>query len=264
MKRLLLLMMVAALATGIQAGTVLIDYDDGTVDGIHDASIANGGFEDTNVASGEYLAFRQDADNSAGDIPGKYYSYFSEASATDATPSPFLWDSGGQDPGDGSNNRTAVNGWSGSGDRRQVFAVGEGWSISDGDSFHLEFSSDKGSSWENSDDLQVRVYTVDKSSGYVETEITSYLTDLIDGDGKILLDVDDGGAWTTHSLDLTIDYDTMGDLSGQQIGFRIFGSGDRGDFCKLDNFYLTADVVPEPATLVLLGLGSLMAICRRQ
>jgi hypothetical protein len=253
MKRLLVLMMAAGLFTGVHATTVLIDYDDGIADnGMHDASIANGGFEDTAYADGTDLAWCQDATNSAGDIPGFYYSYFPEASATDATPEQFLWDASGIND----SHRTAVNGWSGTDpvDKRHLMIIPDGWTIADGDTFHIEFNAKEGGAWDDPDTLYLKYYVVDKSSGYTETYLTGY---------DVVIDVPNNGTFGTFSADLTIDTDTMGAIAGKQIAFRLQGSGEKGEYCILDNFYLTATAIPEPATLVLLGLGSLLLGKRR-
>lgn len=264
--------MLCAALTGfvaIPAGAgVLIDYDDGLANGIHDASIANGGFEDSEQAGGRSLAAKEDADNSAGDIPGFYYSYFAEATAggadTDADgPEVFLWDTGGNP-----DRRSAVTGFGGIGgpaDRRQLMIVPDAsaWTIADGDKFHLEFDVKEGNLWDNGDQVQVRLYAVDKSSGYSETELT-----VPGSGGAISIDVNDDGSWSTATIDFEVDYDgnTAGydsGIDGQQIGIRIFGSGARNEFAILDNFYLTATPVPEPGSLVLVAMGGL-AVCGRR
>lgn len=250
------------------ASTILVDYDDGDPNnGIHDASIANGGLEDTDTTSGVGLLHRGESPDPNGDIPGYYYSWFQDTpSGGNSIDGPYLWDTGGQDPGDGSNNRTAVSGWQGINNlpRRQlgILVPTTAWSIADGDQFHFEFSGKEGFGMDDDDYVDVEIYAVD----YSDPNNLSYSQ--IGGD-LLRLDTPDDGSWALFSHDLTIDYGSMGDLTGQGIAYRFFLNRDgtdalRNEYAILDNFYLTATVIPEPASGLLLASALLIVTRSRR
>lgn len=253
------------------AVTVLVDYvDDDPNNGLHDASVGNGGLEDTNEASGRGLVHRSSAPNNSGTIPGYFYSWFQDTLAGgNSVDGPYLWNSAGFDA---DNNRTAISGWGSINDlpRRHlgILPPTSVWSIADGDTFHFEFLAREGSGMDNDDYVDVEVFAVDYTdpNNLAFTEI---------GGNDLRLDTPDDGAWAAFAHILTIDFAAMGNLLGQGIAYRLFLNTDgseanRNEFTILDNFYLTAEasgsvvIAPELSSSLLCVCGVAWAVCVRR
>ncbi len=77
----------------------------------------------------------------------------------------------------------------------------------------------------------------------------------------------DGDSWQTLTLELTqaemLQYETDNsvDIDTAEIGVRFFKLGGTSNFVAVDN--VTLELVPEPASLALLGLGGLVLLRRR-
>lgn len=216
------------------AQTVLVDYDDGIAgNGVHDGSIGNGGFEDTDEANGRTIA----------DLPF-WQSWHNDSTGNgNSVDGPWLWDSSGEDPGNGDDNHTEVSGWqnTGSGFPRRFLGLvvpAETWTISQGDTFNLQFALRESTGMDDNDQVEVTAYAWDGTgaglpasrSGFTEISRTTVATP-------------NNGSWAQANLLFTA---TNPAFIGHQIAFRILvnsdgGTASRDEFAALDNFTLTVN-----------------------
>jgi hypothetical protein len=233
----LLLFAVLTSASSGSAATVLIDYDDEIAgNGMHDASVRNGGFEDGTL------------NDTYPDTPF-WDSFFPEGD----TATPIL----------GSNTHTGLlrgfaTGFGGSGNRvhpTQIIPSSD-WVISAGDVFDISAWVREGSSVDNGDDARLLLLAVDGGGAQVGTHILSETFNVPNDSTYGLFSatsapVPDGSLWI-----------------GNRIQFRYFHTGDRDEFMIIDDVTLLATAavapVPEPATLFLVGIGLLPAPLSRR
>ncbi len=227
--------------TGTAATTILIDYDDEIAgNGIHDASIRNGGFED--AATG----------NTLPDIPF-WNSYFPESDATAVLST--------VNPSAGV-NRVFASGFGGSGNRvhlAQTISAGE-WTIQEGDVFTFSAQFRGGVNFDvGSDSVQLILHVVDGLGNPVPTNVGNQ--------DRIVQPVADpadiSGSSYFNFLLTTGAVPSGSPWIGNFLQARILVNGDRNEFALVDNVFLSATPVPEPGAALLGGLG-LFALMRRR
>jgi hypothetical protein len=236
----------AALATAAlvspasAAATVLIDYDDGIAgNGMHDASIRNGGFED--AAPGLTIP----------DIP-YWNSYFSPEGDTGNILSTTNVHTGSQ--------RAAVSGFGGSGTRYHLTQTipGAAWTIQAGDVFTFSAWVRSGANFDiGTDSVQLVLHVVDGDGTPVPTQVGNA--------DRIVQPVADPAAISAAYTLFSITTSPVPEGSpwiGNFLQPRILVTGDRNEFAIVDDVFLSA--VPEPATSLLAALGSIALLRRRR
>ena len=217
-----------ALQAQVLAGgkRVLVDYDDGIANGVHEASILNGGFEDSPAGS-DFLT------------TAEWFSRFSPEGDTvqltyDTTPV-------------GINKYGVASGFGAPGERAQpvVAATLDEWTLEEGDSFTIEVT------WRD-------------GVGFVEGDFFQVIVEVVDGNGNPILDPinnapgsDDRFSVTELYLDAlgTPQTDTITTVSipagspwiGGRPRFRFLKGGGRGTFADFDNVSVVGNLYSPPA-----------------
>jgi len=229
------------LAGNAQAAlTILIDFDDGIPDnGIHNASVRNGGFEDG--TSGQSFA----------DTPA-WSSYFPEGDNSTLTLNSNV---------NTGNLRGLASGFSGTGTRQQptITIPASDWTIAAGDVFHFSLDWRNGSGFTvATHQFQVILHVVDDNGNPVFDPANGEFS------GDRLLSRNDSlltaGQYQTFAISSNpVPADSP--WIGNQIQLRLLNSGTRTSFAIIDNVYLAA--IPEPS-VALLGWLGLLALLRRR
>lgn len=223
-----------ALALGIgstQAGTILIDYDDGVAGGGHDAAVLNGGFESESGLAG---------DASFGDISDwlNMRGLESEQATIDTQVK--------------TGARAALmNG------NKTLYAVATGYTIQAGDSFAGSFDWRTAANSEVDDVVKVTLfYTADDTLPNNATEDDAGLVNLYSftANHAAALNTYETAAWTSGVLG-------TGNAVGKKLMFRFESLGTSVpapiEFGRVDNIYL--EVLLQPSSLGLItsvGAGS--------
>ena len=230
------------LATGLGiaachgATTILIDYDDGIAgNGMHDASIRNGGFEDSNVADGTAIP----------DIP-VWNSYFAEGD-TGAILST-------TNPATGV-NRGTISGFSSTGTRYHLTQTipSAVWTIQQGDVFKFSAKVRAGLAFDvGTDFVQFVLHVVDSGGVPVPTTV---------GNADRLLQASVPAASITSAgyFEFSVTSTAVPAGSpwiGNRIQPRFLVVGDRSEFALLDDVFLSATAVPEPRAFALLAFAA--------
>ena len=221
--------------------TVLIDFDDViSGNGIHEASVRNGGFE-------EGLAGQSFADTPF------WSSYFSpEGDANQLTFN--------------SNVQTGVlrgtaSGYTGTGTRQQptITIPASGWTIAAGDVFTVSVDWRNGAGFTvGTHQLQVILHVVDAAGDPVfDPANGEFSGDRLLSRNDTLLTAGLYQTFAATSNPVPADSPWI----GNQIQIRLLNSGARTSFAIIDNVYLAA--IPEPGAALLGGLG-LLALLRRR
>ncbi|MEM9108440.1 MAG: PEP-CTERM sorting domain-containing protein [Planctomycetota bacterium] len=217
----------ALLAAGSShAATILIDYDDGVANGIHEAAVSNGGFESTpgNV----------NTPNADGWVP----LLEPVIQISPNLPSPV-----------GGNNAVA------GGDANQDLSFGRstGHTLALGDSFTAEYDWRDAFGWNPGETIGlILFYTANN---------------LIDGTRTTLFTFNSGSEennnqWETESFGPTAPLADAG-AAGKTLFVAFEGANLSGDaFARIDNVFL--QVVPEPGSLALVALGSILMLRQRR
>ncbi|MBI1336508.1 MAG: PEP-CTERM sorting domain-containing protein [Phycisphaera sp.] len=134
----------------------------------------------------------------------------------------------------------------------RVYGINTGYVITASDQYNMSYMWRDAGSWDTTDHVEMVLYYTD--------------TDLIGGAilDSITLnsgDVVSTATWETESASLV----SFGDTNG--VGKKLFAllqteGSVASEFARLDNVFIEA-VVPEPASLALLCVGSLLAVRRR-
>ncbi len=222
--------------------TVLIDFDDSIADnGIHDSSVRNGGFEEG--SNGQSFA----------DTP-VWSSYFSPEGDSSGLTSNTNVATGSL--------RGLANGFSLTGDRQHptITIPASDWTIAAGDVFTVSVDWRNGAALDLADQLQVILHVVDAGGSPVSDPTNGEFS------GDRLLSRNDSlasvGAYQTFANTST-PVPAGSPWIGNQIQLRILNSGARNEFAIIDNVYLAAAPIPEPAAASLGALG-LLALLRRR
>lgn len=223
------------------AQTVLIDFDDGISDnGIHEASVRNGGFEEG--SAGQTFA----------DTP-VWSSYFSP----EGDSSTLTLNSNVQ-TGD---LRGLASGFSGTGTRQHptLTIPASDWTIAAGDVFTLSLD------WRNGTNFNVGNHTFQMVLNVVNAD-GNLVFDPANGEfsGERLLSRNDSLATAGEYQTFTSTSNPVPEGSpwiGNQVQVRLLNSGARTSFAIVDNVSLTA--IPEP-TAALLGSLGLLGLFRRR
>ncbi len=223
--------------------TVLIDYDDGIPDnGIHDASIRNGGFEDSTVAAGTTIP----------DIPF-WNSFFPESDV-----GAVLSDA---DPATGT-NRGTISGFSGTGVRYHLTQTipAAAWTIQAGDVFTFSAKVRAGTNFTvGTDSVQLVLHVVDSDGVPVPTAVAN-------ADRIVQPTIPAANITATSYFEFTVVSDPVPEDSpwiGNLLKARILVNGARNDFALVDDVFLSATAIPEPGAISLLGL-SMIGLVRRK
>lgn len=218
----------ALLATSsAHAATILIDYDDGVANGIHDVAVNNGGFEST---PGNIVTNDADGWMPLGGSP-------LEISANLASSV-------------GGNNAVA------GGDVNRVLSFGRstGHTLALGDVFAAEYDWRDAFGWAAGETINFTLYYT--------------ANDLIDGARTTLFTFNSGdstqGGYETESFGPTAQLSDAGAV-GKTLFVEFAGDNLSGDaFARIDNVYLEVTPIPEPGSLALVAIGSVLVLRRRR
>jgi hypothetical protein len=207
---------------------VLVDYDDGIANGVHEASIRNGGFEDSPAGSD----FVTTAD---------WFSRFPEGDTVQLTydTAPFAIGKYG-----------VASGFVTPGVRAQpVVALSlDEWTLEEGDSFTIEFT------WRN-------------GTGFVEGDLVQVIVEIADGDGNPIADPINNAPGGTDRFSLTeLPLTTLGTPQtdtittvtvpagsawiGGRPQFRFLKNGGRDTFVDIDNVSVVGNLYNPPAGVI--------------
>lgn len=198
--------------------SILIDYDDGNpANGIHDASIRNGGFED--------------ADGSDFSSTPFWDAYFPEGAASDVTLN--------TQPHTGT-LRSFTTGLLGAGSRihpSQVIPAGL-WTIEAGDVFTLGMWVRSGSNLDATDRGMALLHVVDASANPVDADGTDLLL-------LFHFDVPEGGAYSFVSTSST-PVSPGSNWIGHQVQLHLLNNGARTEYMVVDDLCLMASREGDP------------------
>ncbi|MFT5883001.1 MAG: hypothetical protein ACI9FG_001510 [Crocinitomicaceae bacterium] len=215
-----------ALISSAQASTILVDYDDGIVGDGHDSSVKGGDFNSENDGGWVY-----------------------NLGANNAT---FSVD---KSSGVGSDGNLVIGAANSAPTGPKIPGVDTGATIATGDTFDLSFM------WRES--------LVDWDDGADTVSLSLFFTDtnLIDGTATDVLTLTSGFSAsndTYQTESLSGQGYNGSEIAGKKLFARINTSAMDGEFARLDNVYIEVTTVPEPSSIVLLGLGGLALILRRR
>ena len=225
----------AALALAAQIGiagaaTTLIDYDDGTLGGGHDAAVLNGGMESFTPA---------------------------EALLDDWVPTgaatPLTSATGHASPAAAGGGRNTAIGGPGAAPTRYA-GLDTGYTIALGDQFTASYWWKDVFRWnDGNDNLDMSLFYTDTNAiGGTRTVLESFTSALSGGNN----------AYQQETFGLTTALTDVGAV-GKTLFVDFQGLTGNG-FARLDGVYLDVTSVPEPSTGALLGLGGLALILRRR
>lgn len=226
MKKILCMFAGLLMAAGAGADTILIDYNDGGSDGVHDASVNAGDF---------------DSDSATTTAGWNYDLGTGAAEWIDNLPS-----------GVGSDGNIVLGAAKTSGDTK-VIGIDTGATIADGQTFDVSFMWRDAWLWDTEDSVSMVFFYTD--TGAIDGTATDVLTFTSTA-------TDTAGDWDTESATgLSYDVDVTSAV-GQNLFVRFDSTASENEYARLDNVSVT--VIPEPATIGMLGLGTFLVLAVRR
>lgn len=216
-----------AVAPEMVNAAVIIDYDDGIANGIHESSIRDGGFEtDTPDGSNEVV-------------------------------SPTFWQSTGTGNLQIQSNLTSPDGGGQNAVMTyvKVYTQNTGYTITLGDQFDGSFAWRDAFNWTTGETVDMTLfYTDDNTIDGVQTSIFTYNT------GNEVIN----NTWENEAFTSGSGVSDLGAI-GKTL-FVSFSSSDSNadSYARIDNVYLNVTSIPEPSSTALLGLGGTALLLRRR
>ena len=211
-----------------QASVILMDYDDGTAGGGHDAAVRDGDFENTTASTDNALF---------SEMPNWTDLLNSGLNATQV-----------DNPSGVGGNRNGVI------TSNRKFAQSLGYTIAAGDQFQASFMWLDAAKWDNGDHIKMVLFYTDDNT------LTGSATDLITFETANRTGI---GTWEDAIFGATGFADAGAVDKTLMLRFETNGSVASNEFARFDNISLEA--IPEPAVITFIGLfgGSMLWLKRR-
>lgn len=213
------------------ATTILIDYDDGIANEVHDVSVKAGDFNDALAIS------------SAGwDL-----SNIGAGAADFETDNP---------SGVGSVGNLAIGFAINAPVGPKIPGISTGATIALGQTFDLSFMWRDAFNWDDGQDRvsMVFFYTADDLIGGTATDVLTLQSELSTANNSYQTESASGQA---YDVDVTAGV-------GKTLFVRFDTTAESAEFARLDNVFVAVTAVPEPSSSALLGLGGLALILHRR